>query len=227
MELVLSNMSTQKRRSKPNSQRQHPDDKPSRTTEAQCCLVKHPTKQKAAPIHTNNYTQQLQHLTFETLLRRLRSSSPCSSETIPPLSEWSTPSGQRLGAALTKLLPRSRSDGETARGTAPPGCDCAAPSGPPAARLQRAASRGKEHPTWSRKKPLFFFLRDSSSPPVTVRALTRALMHSRVGQVWGAPCFPPSSLNEAFPALSALFSPFKLEIPSQSLTFPSQTSPLL
>lgn len=81
MELVLSNMSTQKRRSKPNSQRQHPDDKPSRTTEAQCCLVKHPTKQKAAPIHTNNYTQQLQHLTFETLLRRLRSSSPCSSET--------------------------------------------------------------------------------------------------------------------------------------------------
>lgn len=62
MELVLSNMSTQKRRSKPNSQRQHPDDKPSRTTEAQCCLVKHPTKQKAAPIHTNNYTQQLQHL---------------------------------------------------------------------------------------------------------------------------------------------------------------------
>lgn len=162
------------------------------------------------------------------LLRRLRSSSPCSSETIPPLSEWSTPSGQRLGAALTKLLPRSRSDGETARGTAPPGCDCAALSGPPAARLQRAASRGKEHPTWSRKKTFFFFFfRDSSSLPVTVRAFTRALMHSRVGQVWGVPCFPPSSLNKMFPALSALFSPFELEIPSQSLTFPSQTSPLL
>lgn len=151
MELVLSNTSTQKCRSKPNSQHHHRGDKPSRTTEVQRCLPKHPTKQKAAPKHTNHYTRQLQHL---SPLRR------CSegSDLLPPAAVRQfcpSASGQRLGAALTKPLPRSRSDGETARGTAPPGCDCTALSGPPAARLQRAASRGKEHPTRSSKKPLF------------------------------------------------------------------------